>query len=810
MEIRGAEIFSKINNRLTATKLKNLLRSQHATKQSATTLIHPSPSSLYSFDIVFNPTRWSVGATSFTKKLDELQHSCSQYLIILITISWWMNTPNGRKTREELSRCVDREVIENRKREIVQKLAKDLYETDTMKRCGDIASVFIHMIKLYLSLGCVPCYPKIIASKSSRSSSYVDQFITIIEIGCRKVNPLSVDEIISDVIITESEGVRRASRVKEETRNLQLFSFEPDSVLLPHLLKAPPFRIGSLVCKEIQYAYACEESNKLLLTHLNQTYLVVSSELTDEAQKMLLSSKRMTDVLESNSLDEKIRQTSKIIARAEQSNKEMKLLDETRRNIEKEYEEITKQDGSDLEKVKLSDWSKVLGKLMNEIHLGASIRKQLVENSIMHNIPEVRDIVMADTVDLDAGLPNNVNPIDLVMNGTAGTKPDRSYQSKMLKNSLINLEKILKKQNSTINQLKHTIQQVNEAYEKQLEINKAQKVALEGAEMNDKLLKRVSREKDEKNKALKKLLKNCQERFSEVANALQLSEEEREKLIEIGSGRLLSAGKKSLEESFYESSCDGEVSLELMEKQNIISLMLGLLSTCMTTTKDGILKNASDRTRFAFDKVLSEECVRPTPLFFSILDPSDLYIVNTWMPIHHFRDQIARDASTSNPRETIANDECKKAITSNRDLFIFDINPISNEKMAASVNKTFDEIGHHPTSIFNYRYLFSQMKSKSDVRKFISEDLQTSWQQSIQNFFHLTDPLYTLSGQKTTPQLTAKTFNLLMGSFLKLCAGSNIKGIEMASGKLSAILHAFAGLGEPMLEDLIHRTLFTS
>lgn len=89
-------------------------------------------------------------------------------------------------------------------------------------------------------------------------------------------------------------------------------------------------------------------------------------------------------------------------------------------------------------------------------------------------------------------------------------------------------------------------------------------------------------------------------------------------------------------------------------------------------------------------------------------------------------------------------------------------------------------MGHHHTRYYEKRYLFSQIKSKTDVRAEIEEVLNTSWNQLINTYFKLSDSVFTLTGQKVAPQMTSRTFECLISPFHKILTGTQRGHMEIS------------------------------
>ncbi|ELU05440.1 hypothetical protein CAPTEDRAFT_194077 [Capitella teleta] len=385
-------------------------------------------------------------------------------------------------------------------------------------------------------------------------------------------------------------------------------------------------------------------------------------------------------------------------------------------------------------------------------------------------------------------------------------------QSRRAKQTLIDLEKMLRKQDETICLFKNAIQDMMTSQRKQASIIQSQTTALKSAEMNAKFLQKRNKEKDLLNRELTECISTFRDRFDEVANALKLSEEERCQLAAIGSGHLIASGKRWHEEASFvdqqrAASQEAESGLSgagfswrshLGQQQKIIRLMLGLLSTRNTAA----VPKKTKRTRVMFDQVLSDECVRPLPIFVPFAANDDeLQMSNTWIPVPEFHDQPVRDAALTMTRIAKGLEEQPQqqqhqqehqpqpqelarydtgggggVVEMTPELFILDLNPVS-KNMRKATSQIFDDIGHRPVRMFHRRYLFSQMKSKADAKKVVKDDLDSAWERFLRTFFQFTIPLFSknrdTTWQKSWPEITAVSVTSLVGKFAYLCTGTD-------------------------------------
>ena len=212
---------------------------------------------------------------------------------------------------------------------------------------------------------------------------------------------------------------------------------------------------------------------------------------------------------------------------------------------------------------------------------------------------------------------------------------------------------------------------------------------------------------------------------------------------------------RSLLQTFEEDHGGGGV--EVGENHRILSALADLMGAKNTAAAQALAKTFR-YSSLALNQVLSELAVRPLPLFGQ--ENTDLTITNQWVPVEAFRDRPVVDSRS----DGIPSRERKRP--PNR----LDLNP-PGSKDEELLRRILRDLGHSPTRVHQQRYLFGNPKSHAGVCDDMERRVKQEWEQRSACFFHLSDPLFTKTGQQTLPQFTAKTFETLLGGLIDLCTG---------------------------------------
>ena len=642
-------------------------------------------------------------------------------------------------------------------------IARETGEPYTARQHGrilqDISKTVEHAIRVYAALGGVPCE---ISPKEAGVVKFCDadrfgNYARIIKVGLDSLGILSLPDIARDLVITkDSEGRIRASRLgsmmkKKKNNNkiavvplgenlLTSQEVERGSSLLTEYIKSPehPVHVAGCVALELQRLYARQESALNALDHINESYLIVSTDISDEAKIILNKSHQLLQSMAENAAAAKEAGVSKLAQRIEELVKNAsKIPTEIREKVT-----VMKLDGT-------GKWQKSLAETLRELR--ASLQREVEIASTQGFQREFLDIL--DQVgSMDSGEEAPPLPLDsLSWGGKNTTKkqtqpatPRKSEQEKEILRKLTSCTKLVDKQSTRISQYKTEVINLMEENRRYRGVVEALKTQLEASERQIVELESNIRTGNEAREKLQARFREMTKTIREIVDELNIQQEQRKTI-------------ESLNQSLLRTFEEDQGGVEVGENHRILSVLADLMGAKNTAAAHALAETYR-YSSLALNQVLSELAVRPLPLFGQ--ENTALTITNQWIPVEAFRDRPVVDS-------------CHNGVPSrerNRPPNRLDINP-PGPKDEELLRRILRDLGHSPTRVHQQRYLFGNPKSHAGVCDDMERRVQQEWDQRTSRFFHLSEPLFTKTGQQTLPQFTAKTFETLLGGLIDLCTG---------------------------------------
>lgn len=259
-------------------------------------------------------------------------------------------------------------------------------------------------------------------------------------------------------------------------------------------------------------------------------------------------------------------------------------------------------------------------------------------------------------------------------------------------------------------------------------------------------------------------MKLSAELLSSVSQQLQLSEEDRNKLVDITMA-LQNGGE------------DEEINIKTKLRM-ATTAMLHLFGSCKTS--DDLITYANtkiQKTRMAYDQVLSAQLVRPIPIFTGVRTELELEMVNKWLENEWMCDREISDRYYTDQKirmNAYKNEVKFSERNQDGELTFIDINPVTEQR-----RKTIEAILTRnnitrPECLFNKRYMNCLFKSKGNLDECIGKSVEKKWETFYCLSFKIKDDIYTKVGNHLQPKITEDSLIYYGETFCKIFGGHEI------------------------------------
>lgn len=796
IESKGREIFSMIpGGGIGATALGKILRTKHKTSQNeASKLTHPTVVTTLGLDLLQHPHRYSKYAHSYMKHMHDVVNGFKMYLV-----------GTAAKSVENIVSidgldALDLQNYQDFEDEVVAETGDDImdyfHEIDFFKRVDVIANKFEYAFSTAMVLGFCPClieqnarvpFPAPMRGVSEVAST-LDRFLLTLETGLKRTHMLTIDEIMTDLIVTERFGAIKATLASKPNYKIVELNFSRmfgGSGVVDFLTGTTGGSLSKMMQHEIKYSFARNESDNFNLERMRKTQFVIGSELSSEAQTIL-----------SGTIKEKFENSSpgqilQGLKKAEKGEEEMKELDDKARVLEAQSAKMMER---------IADYVKNKTDNLTDRAIRMEAQDQTVENARrIQKIIEKGEInaVRAERErarhPLEPEAPEDVfgnepSTFGLVARGSKQHKREeevilKSRQDKEVRRERDNLSKQLLAKRMECDLLREEADKLlvkNNAMDKK---KATMDLELKTREEKEKAMVKIINEKDKLVEDLKKQMGKMTEYVGKAANSLRLSEKDRKKML-----TLVSDIRR------------GSDFLSAHERKAIFSDELdhffqnfGILSQEVNAAL-----NRRDFTHMAYEQVLAEECVRPTPIFDRVQTKRHLAMVNEWVEFPWMRDSWVNDAVKQKEDEDsgavlvhaadeIAEEE-EGPITDSKELYVINVNPIST-KDAKQINKYIHDqidISTNTPTVSN-RFMSVKFKSVAQVRESLEISCKDSWESYVQTTFMLGRERISVVGHKIPPRITPRTLVFYTKPFMKIFEGDENLSTEIMEDIINVI-----------------------
>lgn len=782
IESRGAEIFSMMpGGGIGATKLKQILNKWHkTTPENPTNLTHPTVSSVQALHMLQHPERYSKYAGEIFRHIRDLVAAFKMYLVGTAVKAVERKFPMDYKDYfvvTDSPKDIDLEEIETEVvEETLDSILNKLDEVGFMDRVERIADQFEYAFSISLVLGFCPCLmiraerpPRPKLYTETAASKILDNFLLTIENGLERTHMLDIDEITTDMIITERFGKLKATLLSKPNLEIVELNFNKmfggGGRVIEFLTKTGGGALSKMMQHEIKHSFAWNESDNYQLERMRKTQLVVGSELSSEAKSAIGAAMRQ-DVENSSPA-----QVLEAIKKAEKAEDEMKDLDEKTKVLEAKSVDIMKRIANyiDSRTDALTDKAVRLEAQSQTINEAKRIQQRIEKNQINSERAELlreNTRYVEDNV-LDV-FGQGESTFGLYVTGSKQQKKDdekslKAVQDRTLKQERDDLEKQLKLKNVEYDLLKQDADKL--AVRSEAINRKRANLELEVKTRADKekTLQKIIESRDQLIQDLKKQMEKMRESVKTAAKSSRLSETEREKIM--GLVDKIRQTNSFLSQEHQDAVFNQELT-RFFEGFNVVNKDL---------TK---IMRRQNFTRTAYEQALSECCVRPDPIFDRIQTKRQLAVVNEWVEFTWMKDTWVNDAGKQRRDEEEGtalldhNPTNQGPITDSDELYVIDVNPIdddSQHRLKKYLSDHMELSTHLP--LISKRFMSVQFKSVGAVREYMDVSCKDAWVSFIESIFMLSREKISVVGHKIPPRISAKTLSHYLRPFMQVFEG---------------------------------------
>jgi hypothetical protein len=196
----------------------------------------------------------------------------------------------------------------------------------------------------------------------------------------------------------------------------------------------------------------------------------------------------------------------------------------------------------------------------------------------------------------------------------------------------------------------------------------------------------------------------------------------------------------------------------------------------------------TDRTRFAYEKILRERNVRVSPFFPAITSSARLRDHNHWLQQDWLRDKpvLGRAAGADGGGGASASSRDaagRKALTDTPELYMLDINPKSAKEMEAARDLIATHAGQTVLgSAFKRTFCNVQFPGTGAVEAVINDSLKQRWKNGVNLLLRLVPDSYTITGQPLGPCIGTDSVHSFVMPFVVQMVGQSPHSINICHG----------------------------
>lgn len=794
-------MFSLINkpkSYVSAEQLEKILCKKHgADEDTVTRLIHPTVSTFLCLDMVHTGSfcQYSCYSTALFRLLDRQRVMFQTYMMldmfmtvggvdvkrICIEISAELDMLTSIHT--EQIEDIDKGLVsleEALLNDVCRRLHDALDDVNIYQRIESVSRRFDHALRLFMALGVCPLVAPLSAKSdrgvkadlfvagahkpSSLLSRSYDGYMTVVETGLVDFQPMPLDDVITDLLITSREGVLTLSRLKRNNVEVDPTPFYFSTThnhKLSDILNGPIPSLADVLAHELQHRHAHNESQRITLERLQKSYVFVSTELTKEVKNALAHDKTYRPP----TVEDLTVTTSKTDAMVS----EFELQQQSVKDFMMENGSSNMLSTNSLVKQRTQD-------LQREFRNTENLQTRLMNANIEYNaLSDVSQSITASdgaqtmmpgTMPFGARDPNSRTVCQI---------ENLHGRERSATNRLVECKKVLKKQEKLLQlNWRDNLVLNNE----NLHLRQVHTTLINGNELLKKEMEETRKLDKSKDKHVAKLTRHIEQLVALMKTAtasLKLSVEDRDRILQL----TVDSHNATLQNS--EERVD--------EMSTILNTLIGSFGIDVPMCKQTDLHRATC-TRIYYDRVISQYNIRIAPIFSYINNKRHLFTVNQWLPFDWMHDRpvydnLARRQSVMAEPGLVQVDDLKSGkyscVGESNDLFWLDINPLSKmreEAVRESLQYKNVSLTDEP---FFRRYLTGQFKSKGDLQKVIDEPLQDMWKHLMHSFFEMSEEFVTVTGQKLEPRLTKNTVRKFIVPFVKLFTGTDKNSVKLCN-----------------------------
>lgn len=769
-ETVGSQIFTKIENKITAVGLARVLSKKHKVdKREPVELIHPCPSSIITLDSLFNDsgstyeTNWLIGVLRETLTVT-----------LLIELAYNFKVDFRRLIKEAVDVTPEKNIND------VMAAALDIFteefraaleEANALQRIDRMTTKLDCMIKYCLALGFCPMVyadddeeEEEEQALKKKPQPSINAYLNVFEKGLEKMAPMKRETFINQALITRKKGKVTGTLYNGTPLvDYRFFDVGDGSVGPSTMQKILVFKIIS-DCAEVNVA-------QFHMERVKQTRLIVSSVLTKEVENIIQKAHTEEDTtLKMAALEKMLTEKQRSIDQMAKDHK--RELDKKQAEFQERYL-ATGDDNLDLNGAKESQVYKKINKILELTRKGEDKINEVMERD-RHALSKMREAPRANA-ELESYRYNNkgdtrYDPLgDVIGGGSSGVVNSKIKKSQaeteekiLLRNALKKANEITLSRDAAIDELQaknRGLLRDRQNTMLELEMNKGTIHALDAKlEELKKQLKRTGRELQEKTKeveAVKRLMVTTKKTLSAVEEIGRARNEHHRMMMSDEARR-----------AFQKN--DSKIIDEMGEFTRWLSGSLNaLLKNDDIRDNEEKMSSAYANTPAHFTKLCSELLLRITPIFPHVRSEKQLYMANSWLHKEWMYDMRVDDRLNPDISRTEKKTEFRPEVD------IIDVNPL-NEEREKKIKDALELKKLYPIdNEFVSRYLGVQFPSKGDFKADVHDTLNKMWTDYNSNVFcvnkHGTE--ITKNGVIKVSGFTKATLDRFIFPFLKLYGG---------------------------------------
>ena len=750
METKGYQVFSRNENVPPADVLGRVLTSSHkVVKQNdflrpvrpadRTWLIHPSPVSEAALDFIFETEKgvFSPYSSNLFKHLNCLRNAFTLYVLADLLFSLEKHHPDLFPAQiSEINTPLLMNIVDASTR----KLLAIVDEINFIARVERLADKFDQAVRMYLCLGIVPTSRgknRGIAFTRIKSDvfSYVETYVSFLEATVDTFSVITTDTLLRDVVLTVRSGTYGCTDYAGVPYVLWTFGRRVPTYFKAGFACRPP--LINMMQYEFQYMFANARHRHQALEKMTKTSVVVSSTLTAEAQAILDTTRRGSSL--SN--------PSEMIQSIEKEREKLNILEIKANAIKMAANGSTRESAL--------DFKQQMAALEAAVDINSTLEKSLHRhfNRTKSNNRDSEDQYITSIVQ-EHGMIH-------------GAGPERRKQEIKEVNRIVQEKQLEQKNRKLRTEIAEFRKETDVLREElasmihnQAKLDFQIKMKQTGIEVTKQKLAEMTKERDKATATLKKyeeLIENMKETVENALNETNAGETERTRLLKMFThAEFCDAGGQCVD-SKYEFNQNSKSLLEFLH------MILGDNAT--KENQKNIYRKESEKTEYAYEKMLKEHGICVMPFFTGIQNQTTLDACNYWLPHEWMHDKALEPFPKDGHRAVDA--AGRQAVTNTPELYMLDVNPETTDE-ALKIKRAIDAANETTLfdSVFQRNFLNVQFPVQGSVEESVNSHLKEKWHHLIGGLLLLSGETFTKNGQKIGARVSSASINFFVAPFL--------------------------------------------